>query len=469
MFLIDNRSKNKGPGPVSIAKPRVPQIDRTMAAASAGQPPPREVRTFTVQGLNSPSYAGVTQVGVTPKREQGLILDSVEGLTLTDYVCAIGELVQPKDIHYASRISNNRICLYLSSKNLVNDLTDKYNTIQIAEHSIPIRPLVSKLKRIIFSNVSPSIPNYALENILDELNVKRGSSVTTLKATIHKEGFNHIASFRRQVYVKPDDVTKIPETFIINLNELNHYIYASTDVLKCFICKNEGHLAKNCKNIEDPNNTLTNINSQEMYNPPNINTDNNTANSKQIPILMDTVDQTSTENSPKVDNKRTHSQISSNSSQNELNLDNHDNEPINTKITPINKKDKKETDATTNQFHSETPPFINKIDPTGNKEDILDKKLSSIKDYLNNSGTLLNYIQFKSLLESTQKVKRPINIIKQYTNDLEAFERFLKEDVYRNVRNTSIKTRCTKLLKCLKDPNTDTTPTATPINSDTEN
>ena len=157
------------------------QSDRTMAAISAGQPTTREVRTFTVQGLNSPSYAGVTQEDVTPKRQQGLLLDCVEGLTLTEYVCVIRDLVQPKDIHYASRISNNRTCLYLSSKDLVNDLTDKYNTIQIAEHSISIRPLVSKLKRIIVSNVSPSIPNYALESILDELNVKRGSAVTILK------------------------------------------------------------------------------------------------------------------------------------------------------------------------------------------------------------------------------------------------------------------------------------------------
>ena len=98
---------------------------------------------------------------------------------------------------FASRISHNRICIYLSTKELTNQLTDKYTNIKIENKNVSIRPLVSKQKRVIFSNVSPDIPNYIFEDTLDELNVKRTSPVTTLRAAINKEGYNHVASFRR--------------------------------------------------------------------------------------------------------------------------------------------------------------------------------------------------------------------------------------------------------------------------------
>ena len=48
------------------------------------------------------------------------------------------------------------------------------------------------------------------------------------------------------MYVKQEDVKLIPELFIINFDELDYFIFAGTDVLKCFICKQERHIAKNC-------------------------------------------------------------------------------------------------------------------------------------------------------------------------------------------------------------------------------
>ena len=99
-------------------------------------------------------------------------------------------------------------------------------------------------------------------------------------------------------------------------------------------------------------------------------------------------------------------------------------------------------------------------------EDELDKKLLTIKNYLNKTNVLLNYVQFKILLENTYKVKNPIEIIKQYTDDLEKFTTFITEDVYPNVRNASIKQRCTRLLNSIKGSNSIRTPSQTPTNSD---
>ena len=98
----------------------------------------------------------------------------------------------------------------------------------------------------------------------------------------------------------------------------------------------------------------------------------------------------------------------------------------------------------------------------------MDKKLINIKEYIDRINGLLNYSQFKSLLENTKGVKNPINIIYQYTNDLEGLTKFINEDIYPNVRNTSIKQRCTRLLKCMNDPNQSHTPQSTPVNSDSD-
>lgn len=88
------------------------------------------------------------------------------------------------------------------------------------------------------------------------------------------------------------------------------------------------------------------------------------------------------------------------------------------------------------------------------------KKLSSLKTYLEQGNTLLSYIQFKSLLESIKGVRNPTEIILKYTPNL--------QPNYPNVRDSSIKRRCTLLVKKILDPNSVLTPSQTPEHSDNE-
>lgn len=55
-------------------------------------------------------------------------------------------------------------------------------------------------------------------------------------------------SFRRQMYIHPEDVSEIPESIQINFDETAYWIYFSSDKINCFLCKEEGHLAKHCRN-----------------------------------------------------------------------------------------------------------------------------------------------------------------------------------------------------------------------------
>ena len=130
-----------------------------MASTSENHPPRKEIPTFTVDTTNNTSYLAITQKNLAPKRDQAIVLDCVEDLTLTDYASAIGDLVNNQNVIGASRISNNRLCIYVSSKELINQITETNEYIVINDKKVTLRPLVSRLKRVIFSNVPLEIPN----------------------------------------------------------------------------------------------------------------------------------------------------------------------------------------------------------------------------------------------------------------------------------------------------------------------
>lgn len=71
-----------------------------------------------------------------PKKEQAIIMNTVEGLKIGQYVVAIGSIVGPKRILFASRISNGRMCIYLDSKQTVETLINNHDTVLIEDNEI---------------------------------------------------------------------------------------------------------------------------------------------------------------------------------------------------------------------------------------------------------------------------------------------------------------------------------------------
>ena len=308
------------------------------------------------------SYSQATQKTQFPKQEQGLLLDCVEDLNLTDYTCAVGSIVQPKNVIFASKISNNRIRLFLTSKLLVDDITGKNKFLVIKGKRVTIRPLIVKQQRIILANVCPTIPHSVLEEMIDNLNIKRSSYISWLKATISSEGYNHVLSERRQVYVDPEDVNKFPEILKVRFDNAVYFIFPSTDTIRCFECKNDGHIAKMCPNrnkneISAPTYHGTNIHEQTneifpelSYNSKNESNDLQKMHASdsavsELPVsnvntleldenIRSQVDNTGNVNTVtdtyepitfreiNNENKRTHSQISSTDSQKEEDVNN---------------------------------------------------------------------------------------------------------------------------------------------------
>ncbi|KAL4088963.1 hypothetical protein QTP88_024041 [Uroleucon formosanum] len=202
------------------------------------------------------SFAETTLNATLPKKEHAIVFDSIDNIPQIEYIIAISKLTPPKNIKFVSRISNNRFCIYLNDKNTVDFLVDNHPSIKLnAQETIKIRRLINPAKRIIISNVSLAIPN---DNIISHLkyhNIQILSPITHINAGFNIPELAHILSFRRQVYINPDDFGKLPNSLLINHENTPHRIFLSDDTLSCYLCKLKGHTSKQCKNTpsEAPN------------------------------------------------------------------------------------------------------------------------------------------------------------------------------------------------------------------------
>jgi len=193
------------------------------------------------------SFATITANEKTPSREQAIVFNSIDGIRQIEYILAIGKLILPRDIIFTSRISNNRFCIFFSSKEVLDTLLEKSKTISINEHTIPIRRLINPAKKITISNVCPSIPNIIILNALKNINISPVSQLNHIKAGINIAGYEHILSFRRQMFINQEDITKLPGSLVINFNQTSFRIFFTDDRITCFLCKEVGHTSASCK------------------------------------------------------------------------------------------------------------------------------------------------------------------------------------------------------------------------------
>ena len=90
------------------------------------------------------------------------------------------------------------------------------------------------------------IDNQVLIDVLKSRGITLVSAINEIRAGTAKPGRAHIRSFRRQVYILEGDVALIPESLQISHEGTPYWIYLSTDSTNCFVCKQNGHTAKNC-------------------------------------------------------------------------------------------------------------------------------------------------------------------------------------------------------------------------------
>lgn len=223
----------------------------TQESLNVGTPEQHNVYNLTSKiPTDKPLYSNIANKIKVPVKEDAIVLDSIDGLSIHSYSLAIGQIIEPKNIVFASRISQNRVCIYLTSSELVDQLVNKGTKIKIENNVLQIRRLISRTTRIIISNACPTIPNDLIEEELNNRGIKTASKITYIRGGNKTPGYEHILSFRRQVYVKSEDLEKIPPSIKINFDDTDYWIYLSKDKVQCFLCKEEGHIAKFCRAAE---------------------------------------------------------------------------------------------------------------------------------------------------------------------------------------------------------------------------
>ncbi|KAK9883859.1 hypothetical protein WA026_002057 [Henosepilachna vigintioctopunctata] len=83
------------------------------------------------------TYSTVLAQQQFPSRKQAIALNVVEDVSTFEYTLAVGRQIGPKNIRYASKISNIRINIYLSSVESVENYMSSFGSIRSAYQIIP--------------------------------------------------------------------------------------------------------------------------------------------------------------------------------------------------------------------------------------------------------------------------------------------------------------------------------------------
>lgn len=372
--------------------------------------------TNSEQTTTQKSYSSVLSTLQFPSKEQAIIFPALEDSKLQDYLIPLGTIIEPKNILFSSRLSNQRICMYLKNKEIVDKFMANHGTIEVGGQCVRARRLITPAERLVLSNVSPTIPHEILKNELQKLNLNLVSPITFLKINSHLPEYSHILSFRRQVFISSHTIS-LPESVIITYEDTPYRIFLSQDMI-CYNCKKHGHIASKCTETLLPEQVEKSSPKQTEF----LTVQTIPASEKpQTPPNIPTTKEPQTKTPPSNTGKRPVNEILSPPTDHPITSEN------DLFIKPSN-------NGKTKKFRSDKPNI-----------DLLIPAKIVIE---NHSPQVLNFEQIVSLFDNIHGSSDAISIVKEYTDNFVGLLNLL-ESIYPNLTERSIKTRCTKLKKKL--------------------
>lgn len=411
---------------------------------------------YTVDQSNSKmTYSNVANSG--PSKEQAIVLNALNDIKIKDYIFAIGDLIGPKKIISASRISRNRVCIYLDSKATADNFTESREGIEIEGKFVRVKKLISPTKKIILSNVHTSIPNSILADMLKHFKIRTASGVHSLHIRLDRDDYKHISSFRRAVYIYDDENVAIPDNILLKYNNENHRIFLTNDELRCYICKSSGHTALSCtlepedtvppdENVKDYEGNSDSALYENTSPSPTIVTESELVIPDQVPIVSI--------KAPNSAVKRTLTDSSSESSSvfNQHTAGKGSKAQVRPSAANKNLQKKSKNNEEDSAEPETTPPHSRSSSPVSIK--IL---LNSIEENVNrnfkNKNYPLNHTNFSLLLDMTNSQPQPLEIVKSFKQESQETDTFISgilkmlKDNYALLQHRSMKIRFTKLQK----------------------
>lgn len=368
------------------------------------------------------SFSSAVKSSAFPKKDQAVIFPVIEGLQVRDYVFATGELVDPKDMLFVSRMSNNRVCLYFSSKEIVNDFIEKHGGVEINGVFVPARKLILPAQRIIISNVQPFMSHEIIEQELKGKGLKLVSPVSFIGAGIGVDRYRHMCSFRRQVFVAVDQTANIPTSIEITFENEIYRVFLADDKVRCFKCKEEGHIAANCTIVTDD----IAIPSTNKRPPPLTDETSDLASLEVQESCPDVVEAEVTNGSQKEPQSSRTNEVT-------------EATPLPGIIAGGTKPKKQVSDA---KSASKKIKLDKSLEPTESYEGLE-------KIWQDNTPKPLDYIHFTEFLTKVKGSNRPLEIARIYTDDMNGVLSLLKNAQF-HTSQRPVKERCRRLVVSLK-------------------
>ncbi|XP_029048987.2 uncharacterized protein LOC114878886 [Osmia bicornis bicornis] len=169
-----------------------------------------------------------------------IVLEVKDNIDIGEYLNAVGKIINPKEIIFASQVSEF-VCMFLSSWQLADTLIFKNKEIDIKGHKLKIKPLQATI--IALENVFPTIPNDLIKEKFQQYNIKIREFRCGIYNKMHPN-YSHVRTFKRYVSVN-SQVPILPPILQI---EHAGVIYAiKVAILKfCSACYKIGHIATSC-------------------------------------------------------------------------------------------------------------------------------------------------------------------------------------------------------------------------------
>ncbi len=304
--------------------------------------------------------------------------------------------------------------------------------ITIKDQFLPAKKMFTSSRKIILSNVQPFLPDAVILENLSKHNIKPTSPIMNMHIRLEDhENDMHIMNFRRFVYIVDDKNIKLPEMIPITYDNEFNRIFITPDELRCFLCKQVGHISTECE-----------ANKMDSTGPEqNLQFKENPADLFQVE-KDETVIPSTPENLVQNSNKRgAPSTISDSSGQSEviiLPIPELINSDI--KVPPSSpKKDGKPPKNKSKKKQDTKPLSIRQL-----MEPIQNNLNTKFKEgvYPIDSGN------FSLLLDMVNGIGNPLPIVQEFTKDISGIIQMLSDN-YSTLQHRSMKIRFTKLKKRL--------------------
>lgn len=182
-----------------------------------------------------------------PSRKNAVIIENTQEISQDQCLRAVANIIGGRNIHYCTRLSGGRICLYLTNQEYVNQLVTE-GGIVVNQVYLTIRKYITEATKFVISNCPPEMTDESLKKILEPYG-RVVSSPTRLKVSTTHEDLKHIRTWRRIVYVMiPSEAPEAPKRLVVTSPEgVKTTLYIDKDEIMCDYCKVPGHLEEKCK------------------------------------------------------------------------------------------------------------------------------------------------------------------------------------------------------------------------------